>query len=143
MLHTLVVYVVDKPGVLNRVASLFRRRAFNIDSLTVGHTETPGVSRMTIVSDVDPLNARRVEANIYKLVDVLRVDDITDEPSVERELAMIKVAAPQETRARKTSASWMICARVSCGAATLIIASSRSTDGSSVMSSTRSTSTSL
>ena len=93
MLHTLVVYVDDKPGVLNRVASLFRRRAFNIDSLTVGHTETPGVSRMTIVCDVDPLNARRVEANIYKLVDVLRVDDITEQPSVERELAMIKVAA--------------------------------------------------
>ena len=54
MLHTLVVYVEDKPGVLNRVASLFRRRAFNIDSLTVGHTETPGVSRMTIVCDADP-----------------------------------------------------------------------------------------
>ena len=103
MLHTLVVYVVDKPGVLNRVASLFRRRAFNIDSLTVGHTETPGVSRMTIVCDADPLNARRVEANIYKLVDVLRVDDITAEPSVDRELAMIKVSATQDTRARSSS----------------------------------------
>ena len=112
MLHTLVVYVVDKPGVLNRVASLFRRRAFNIDSLTVGHTETPGVSRMTIVSDVDPLNARRVEANIYKLVDVLRVDDITDEPSVERELAMIKVAAPQETRAQVIQLADVFRARV-------------------------------
>jgi acetolactate synthase-1/3 small subunit len=100
MLHTLVVYVEDKPGVLNRVASLFRRRAFNIDSLTVGHTETPGVSRMTIVCDVDPLNARRVEANIYKLVDVLRVDDITHDASVERELAMIKVSATPDTRAQ-------------------------------------------
>lgn len=100
MLHTLVVYVEDKPGVLNRVASLFRRRAFNIDSLTVGHTETPGVSRMTIVCDADPASARRVEANIYKLVDVLRVDDITEEPSVERELAMIKITATQETRAQ-------------------------------------------
>ncbi len=100
MLHTLVVYVEDKPGVLNRVASLFRRRAFNIDSLTVGHTETPGVSRMTIVCDVDPLNARRVEANIYKLVDVLRVDDITNDASVERELAMIKVSATADTRAQ-------------------------------------------
>ena len=98
MLHTLVVYVEDKPGVLNRVASLFRRRAFNIDSLTVGHTETPGVSRMTIVCDADQAAARRVEANIYKLVDVLRVDDITDQPAVERELAMIKVAATHETR---------------------------------------------
>lgn len=99
MLHTLVVYVEDKPGVLNRVSSLFRRRNFNIDSLTVGHTETPGVSRMTIVCETDPTAVRRVEANIYKLVDVLRVDDITDQPSVERELAMIKVTTTQETRA--------------------------------------------
>src|SRR4029078_2723994 len=96
MLHTLVVHVEDKPGVLNPVASLFRRRAFNIDSLTVGHTETPGVSRLTIVCDGDPLHPRRVEANIYKLVDVLRVDDITHAPAVDRELAMIKVAATPE-----------------------------------------------
>ena len=100
MLHTLVVYVEDKPGVLNRVSSLFRRRAFNIDSLTVGHTETPGVSRMTIVCDTDPTAVRRVEANIYKLVDVLRVDDITEQPSVERELAMIKVTTTRDTRAQ-------------------------------------------
>ena len=77
MLHTFAVYVEDKPGVLNRVASLFRRRAFNIDSLTVGHTETQGVSRMTIVCDADQAAARRIEANIYKLVDVLRVDDMS------------------------------------------------------------------
>jgi acetolactate synthase I/III small subunit len=112
MLHTLVVYVEDKPGVLNRVASLFRRRAFNIDSLTVGHTETPGVSRMTIVCDVDPLNARRVEANIYKLVDVLRVDDITDAPSVDRELAMIKVAATPEVRSQIIQLADVFRARV-------------------------------
>jgi acetolactate synthase-1/3 small subunit len=112
MLHTLVVYVEDKPGVLNRVASLFRRRAFNIDSLTVGHTETPGVSRMTIVCDVDPLNARRVEANIYKLVDVLRVDDITHDPSVNRELAMIKVSATPETRSQIIQLSDVFRARV-------------------------------
>jgi acetolactate synthase-1/3 small subunit len=112
MLHTLVVYVEDKPGVLNRVASLFRRRAFNIDSLTVGHTETPGVSRMTIVCDVDPLNARRVEANIYKLVDVLRVDDITHAPSVDRELAMIKVAAAPEVRSQIIQLADVFRARV-------------------------------
>ena len=112
MLHTLVVYVEDKPGVLNRVASLFRRRAFNIDSLTVGHTETPGVSRMTIVCDVDPLNARRVEANIYKLVDVLRVDDITEHASVERELALIKVAATADTRAQIIQLADVFRARV-------------------------------
>ena len=82
MRHTFAVYVEDLPGVLNRVASLFRRRAFNIESLTVGHTETAGVSRMTIVVDTDEHGARRLEANLYKLVNVLRVDDITLRPSV-------------------------------------------------------------
>jgi len=100
MLHTLAVYVEDKPGVLTRIASLFRRRAFNIDSLTVGHTESPGVSRMTIVCDVDETSIRRVEANVYKLGNVLRVDDLTRVPAVDRELAMIKVAAPHESRSQ-------------------------------------------
>ncbi len=90
--HTFCVYVEDKPGVLNRIASLFRRRAFNIESLTVGHTETPGVSRMTILVDCDEHGARRLEANLYKLVNVLRVHDITSEPAVYRELVMIKVS---------------------------------------------------
>jgi acetolactate synthase-1/3 small subunit len=112
MLHTLAVYVEDKPGVLNRVASLFRRRAFNIDSLTVGHTEQPGVSRMTIVCDVDEASIRRVEANVYKLVNVLRVDDLTTSPSVERELAMIKVAATPETRSQVLQLADVFRARV-------------------------------
>lgn len=99
MKHTFAVYVEDRPGVLNRVASLFRRRAFNIESLTVGHTDTPGVSRMTIVVDADEHAARRIEANLYKLVDVLRVDDITGTPAVFRDLAMIKVAADAASRA--------------------------------------------
>ena len=90
--HTFCVYVEDKPGVLNRVASLFRRRAFNIESLTVGHTETPGVSRMTILIDCDEHGALRLEANLYKLVNVLRVHDITAEQAVYRELVMIKVS---------------------------------------------------
>lgn len=92
MRHTFVIYVEDKPGVLNRVASLFRRRAFNIESLTVGHTETVGVSRMTVLVDSDAHGAKRLEANLYKLVNVLRVHDITDEAAVYRELAMVKVA---------------------------------------------------
>ena len=75
--HTFVLYLEDRPGALNRVASLFRRRVFNIESLTVGHTEQPGVSRMTVVVEADDLSARRVEAQIYKLVDVLRVEDVT------------------------------------------------------------------
>ena len=96
--HTFVVYVEDKPGVLNRVASLFRRRAFNIESLTVGHSETPDASRMTIVVRTDAIGARRLEANLYKLVNVVRVQDITTGPAVFRELAMIKVTATADTR---------------------------------------------
>ena len=78
MLNTYVVYVENKPGVLTRVASLFRRRAFNIDSLTVGRTEKPEVSRMTITVDADHDQARRIEANLYKLVNVLLVENITN-----------------------------------------------------------------
>jgi acetolactate synthase-1/3 small subunit len=98
MLNTFVVYVENKPGVLTRVASLFRRRAFNIDSLTVGRTEKPEVSRMTITIDADPDQARRIEANLYKLVNVLLVENITTAPAIVRDLAMIKVAATHEAR---------------------------------------------
>ena len=98
MIHTFVVYVDNKPGVLNRVASLFRRRAFNIESLTVGRTEEPGVSRMTVVVDTDAYGARRLEANLYKLVPVKRVDDITAAPSIVRDLALIKIAATGDAR---------------------------------------------
>jgi acetolactate synthase-1/3 small subunit len=97
-LHTFVVYVDDKPGVLNRIASLFRRRAFNIESLTVGHTELPGVSRMTIVSRINEGAAHRVEANIYKLVNVLAVHDVTHSSTVARSLALIKVQAREDSR---------------------------------------------
>jgi acetolactate synthase-1/3 small subunit len=96
--RTLVVHVEDKPGVLNRVASLFRRRAYNIEELNVGRTHEPGVSRMTIVVTADREMARRVEANLYKLIDVLRVDDITDQPHVTRALAIVKVRATAEKR---------------------------------------------
>jgi acetolactate synthase-1/3 small subunit len=95
---TLVVHVEDQPGVLTRVASLARRRGFNIESLTVGHTETPGVSRMTFVLDVDEAAVSRIEAHLYKLVNVIRVDNVTSRPSVFRDLAMIKVAATAESR---------------------------------------------
>jgi acetolactate synthase-1/3 small subunit len=98
MLHTLAVYVDNKPGVLNRVASLFRRRAFNIESLTVGHTEQRGVSRMTVVVDTDDYGARRLEAHLYKLVPVRRVDNITTTPTIVRDLALIKVAAMGDAR---------------------------------------------
>lgn len=95
---TFVVHVEDRPGVLNRVASLFRRRGYNIDSLNVGTTHEEGVSRMTIVCRADRGTAKRIEANLYKLVNVLRVDEITDAPSVHRVLALFKVAAGPDTR---------------------------------------------
>ena len=96
MLNTFVAYVEDKPGVLARVAILFRRRAFNIETLTVGHSETPGVSRMTIVVNADKDSARRIEATLYKLVNVLWVQNVTDS-CVSRDLALLKVNATTET----------------------------------------------
>jgi acetolactate synthase-1/3 small subunit len=89
--HTLVALVEDHPGVLNRVASLFRRRGFNIDSITVGSTETEGISRMTLVVDGATTQVEQVEKQLYKLIDVVKVSDITHEGIVARELALIKV----------------------------------------------------
>jgi acetolactate synthase-1/3 small subunit len=112
MMNTFVVYVENKPGVLTRVASLFRRRAFNIDSLTVGRTEKPEVSRMTITAEADQDQARRIEANLYKLVNVLLVENITDEPSIVRDLAMIKVAATHDARSHVLELASVFRARV-------------------------------
>jgi acetolactate synthase-1/3 small subunit len=112
MMNTYVVYVENKPGVLTRVASLFRRRAFNIDSLTVGRTEKPEVSRMTITVEADTDQARRIEANLYKLVNVLLVENITHEASIVRDLAMIKVAATHEARSHVLELASVFRARV-------------------------------
>jgi acetolactate synthase-1/3 small subunit len=98
MNRTLIALVEDKPGVLNRVASLFRRRAFNIESLTVGHTERPGISRMTIVVDSDRTDAQKVAQHLYKLVNVIQVDDVTEQPAVIRDLALIRVQTDSGTR---------------------------------------------
>jgi acetolactate synthase-1/3 small subunit len=98
MNRTLVAWVEDKPGVLNRVASLFRRRAFNIESLTVGHTEEPGVSRMTIVVDSERTDAEKVVQHLYKLVNVIKVEDVTEQPAVVRDLALVKVQASNGSR---------------------------------------------
>ena len=91
MKSTLIALVEDKPGVLTRVASLFRRRNYNIESLAVGHTENPGISRMTIVVDSTQTNVEKVVQNLYKLVNVIRVEDITAQPMVFRDLALVKV----------------------------------------------------
>jgi acetolactate synthase-1/3 small subunit len=98
MQSTLVALVEDKPGVLTRVASLFRRRNYNIESLTVGHTENPGVSRMTIVVDSSRTNVEKVAQNLYKLVNVIKVEDVTEQATVLRDLALIKVQADGGSR---------------------------------------------
>jgi acetolactate synthase I/III small subunit len=90
-LRTFIAYMEDRPGVLNRIASLFRRRGYNIASLNVGRTHQPGISRMTMVAEADEATARLMEANLYKLVDVLSVEDITDQGAVTRDLCLIKV----------------------------------------------------
>ena len=97
-MQTIVAYVQNKPGVLNRVASLTRRLAINIDSLTVGPTENVEIARMTICAHTDERGATRLEASLEKLVDVLLAENISDRPMLERDLALIKVAADQQNR---------------------------------------------
>lgn len=96
--HTLVALVEDKPGVLNRVASLFRRRSFNIESLAVGGSEHPGLSRMTIVAIGDSAQVEQIRKQLEKLINVVKVADITEGDMVTRELALIKVKASASTR---------------------------------------------
>ena len=96
--HTLVALVEDKPGVLTKVASMFRRRGFNIASLAVGNSEQPGLSRMTFVVNGDEYTVGQVVKQMDKLIDVIEVADITSEPIVTRELALVKVNTNQMTR---------------------------------------------
>ncbi len=98
MLHTFVAYVEDIPGVLTRVASLFRRLNININSLTVGRSERVGLSRLTLVCEASAEAGHRIRASLYKLENVVDVDDIAQAPSVTRELALIKVAATPQNR---------------------------------------------
>lgn len=96
--RTLVALMEDRPGVLSHVTSLFRRRNYNIESLTVGHSETPGISRMTVVVYGDDAVVEQVIKQLYKLINVTKVSDITDDAAVIRELAMIKVHATSSSR---------------------------------------------
>jgi acetolactate synthase-1/3 small subunit len=96
--HTLVALVEDKPGVLNRVASLFRRRGFNIESIAVGHSEKPNLSRMTIVVDGTTTSVEQVRKQLDKLPDILKVSDISEDNIIARELTLIKVHATSATR---------------------------------------------
>ncbi|HEY5532708.1 MAG TPA: acetolactate synthase small subunit [Candidatus Anoxymicrobiaceae bacterium] len=99
MKHTLSVMVENKPGVLARVAGLFSRRGFNIDSLAVGVTEKPEVSRMTVVVNVEEHSLEQVYKQLNKLINVIKVIDLPDDNSVQREMIMVKVKADAKTRA--------------------------------------------
>ena len=110
--RTFVVLVEDVPGVLDRVASLFRRRGYNIESLSVGHTDRDGVSHITVVMNADDRTAALVEANLYKVVQVLEVKDVSNLPSVVRDLALIKVRADHKSRAEILQVAEVFRARV-------------------------------
>jgi acetolactate synthase-1/3 small subunit len=96
--HTIVALVEDKPGVLDHMASLFRRRGFNIESIAVGHSETPHMSRMTLVVNGANTMVEQVRKQLDKVVDVVKVSDITSDKVIARELALIKVKANSSTR---------------------------------------------
>ena len=114
MNYTFIALVENKPGVLNRVASLFRRRNFNIESLAVGRTEKPEISRMTVVVGCPngDMDAHKIEANLYKLVNVIDVQDVTNQPSVTRDLALIKVMVGPDKRAEVNSLAEIFRARI-------------------------------
>ena len=98
--HTMIAWMEDKPGVLNRVAGLFRRRNFNIESLAVGHSETPGISRMTFVARGTDRDMRQIQTQLDKLINVVDIQDVTNEPVVMRELALLKVQASNGNRSQ-------------------------------------------
>lgn len=110
--HTLTALVENRPGVLVRVANLFRRRSYNLDSLTVGRTQRDDVSRMTLVMDGTQAEADQVEKNLYKLVNVIQVEHLSDKPAVLRDLALIKVKVGMEERREVTQLCDIFRARI-------------------------------
>jgi len=96
--HTIIAWLEDKPSVLNRVTGLFSRRNFNIESLNVGHSETPGISRMTFVARGSERDLQQVTTQLDKLINVVNIANVTQEPAVVREMALIKVTTTSETR---------------------------------------------
>ena len=119
--HTVVALVEDRPGVLNRVASLFRRRGFNIESLAVGPTEEEGLSRMTIVVDGATTVVEQVEKQLYKLIDVVKVADITHKGVVARELCLLKVRCPNGKRSEVIQLAHVFGAQVADVAETSVV----------------------
>ncbi|MEO0948581.1 MAG: acetolactate synthase small subunit [Cyanobacteria bacterium J06641_5] len=112
MKHTLSVLVEDEAGVLTRIAGLFARRGFNIESLAVGPAEREGISRITMVVPGDERSIEQLTNQLYKLVNVLKVQDVTRTPCVERELMLIKVAANAEARGEAIEIAQVFRARV-------------------------------
>lgn len=122
MKHTLVALMEDKPGVLNRVSGLFRRRNYNIESLSVGHSEVPGISRMTIVVEGDDRIVEQVVKQLEKLINVTAVANVSHQAVIIRELALIKVKAAPGTRMEIMELSNVFRARVvDVGAASLTV----------------------
>lgn len=112
MKHTISVIVENKPGVLSRVSGLFSRRGFNIESLAVGTTEDPSMSRMTIVVEGDEADLEQIIKQLYKLIDTLKVFDLPPETAIERELVLIKVTAGEKTRQEITQIADIFRAKV-------------------------------
>jgi acetolactate synthase-1/3 small subunit len=110
--HVLVAIVLNKPGVLNRVASLMRARNFNIETLAVSHTDQPQVSRMTITLRGDDVAVEQAAKQLYRLIDVLKVQDVTSDPTVEHEIALIKVRADDRNRGEVLTIADMYKAKV-------------------------------
>ncbi len=118
--HTIVALVQDRPGVLSRVAGLVRRRGYNIESLAVGHSEQPGVSRMTIVVESDYVE--QVVKQLYRLIEVIKVSDVTTDPTVEREMVVLKLHAPASARHEVVSMCGVFDAKiVDVGTSTMIV----------------------
>ena len=127
--HTLSVLVENKPGVLARIAALFSRRGFNIDSLAVGETEYPDVSRMTVVVDVEDLPLEQVTKQLNKLVEVLKVVELEPTSAVQRQVMLIKVRADAATRSQVIDVVSLFRGKaVDVSATTITIEATGSTD---------------
>jgi acetolactate synthase-1/3 small subunit len=126
--HVLVAIVNNRPGVLNRVASLMRARNFNIESLAVSHLDDPTISRMTITLRADDVLVEQAAKQLYKIIDVLKVQDVTDEPTVQRELVLVKVRATDRTRGELISIVEMYKARIVDMAAEAVIVETTGTE---------------
>ena len=126
--HTIVTLVANRPGVLNRVASLMRARSFNIESLAVSHLDDPTISRMTVTLRADDVLVEQAAKQLYKIIDVLKVQDVTDEPTVQHELALVKVRATDRTRGELISIVEMYKARIVDMAAEAVIVETTGTE---------------